>query len=441
MDAIGEQHWLNQLGDWLYQMVEAGATHDDGRKALAGGALLRRMAPHSILRPLRTALLATVLLATPADALAGDGRIVFTSNRDNNVDIYTMDGDGSDVRRLTTHADWDMEPAWSPDGTRIAFQSRRDRTDKRIASSELYVMQADGSGQTRLTQKVNPWDFSDQPVWAPSGASLLYRSNNGVGGNLWTIGADGTGAAQFTHHGELANLGNPDFSPDGSRIAFSSNHDTNNPMEWDLYVMDADGTDVVRLTDTPGVTEGTPVWSPDGTEIAYTTDVTMQGSTIDVMRPDGTGRRRVTSGHQDGSPAWSPDGRRLAFARLDELITSDILVVDADGGTPRFVTHEKDYDWSAHPDWIAGGDELGPLKARVKRAGVVVSFTIAAPADVTLALERCAKRTCKRIAKDTFVAAAGKQNRPLKAGALKRGRYRVRAITYSDGRATSFRVR
>jgi hypothetical protein len=199
---------------------------------------------------------------------------------------------------------------------------------------------------------------------------------------------------------------------------------------------------VVRLTNTPGVTEGGPAWSPDGTEIAYATDITMQGSTIDVMRPDGTGRRRVTSGHRDGSPAWSPDGRRLAFTRLDELMTSDILVVDADGGTPRFLTHEKDYDWSAHPDWIAGGDELGRLKTRVKRTGVLVSFTIAAPAAVTLELQRCGRRACKRIAKDTFAAAAGKHARTLaKSVALKAGRYRVSASTHADERATTFRVK
>ena len=81
------------------------------------------------------------------------------------------------------------------------------------------------------------------------------------------------------------------------------------------------------------------------------------------------------------------------------------------------------------------------MKARVKRAGVVVSFSIAAPAEVTLALERCVKRACKRIAKDRFVAAAGKQTRTLKAVRLKRGRYRVRALTHSDGRATSLRVK
>jgi Tol biopolymer transport system component len=400
------------------------------------------MTGHSILAPLATALLATALLALPTGALAADGRIVFNASRGNNVDIYTMDGDGSDVRRLTTDANWDTEPAWSPDGTRIAFQSRRDGIDKRIASSELYVMQADGSGQTRLTQKVDTWDFSDDPVWARSGASLLYRSSNGEGGNLWTIGADGSGAAQFTHWGENANVGTPDYSPDGSRIAFSSNHDSGNSMEFDLYVMDADGTDVVRLTATPGVTEGDPEWSPDGTEIAYVTDITMQGSTIDVMRPDGTGKRRVTSGHRDGWPAWSPDGRRLAFARLDELNTSDIFVVDADGGAPRRLTHEKDYDWSSYPDWIAGGDELGRLKTRVTRAGVAVSFSIAAPAQVTLALQRCGKRACKRVAKVTFAAAAGEQIRTLeKPGGLKPGRYRISASTHSDGRSTRFRVR
>jgi TolB protein len=402
---------------------------------------MRCMAQHSI-KPLGTALLAALLLSVPAEAGAADGRIVFDSSRGNNVDIYTMDGDGSDVRRVTTDAEWDMEPAWSPDGKRIAFQSRRDTPKSPFASRELYVMAADGSGQTRLTQKVETTDFSDHPVWAPSGLSLLYRSSNGEGGNLWTIGADGGGAAQFTDYGEQANLGTPAYSPDGSRIAFASNHDTKNPMEWDLYVMDADGTDVVRLTATPGATESDPDWSPDGTEIAYSTDVTLQGSTIDVMRPDGTGRRTVTSGHRDGSPSWSPDGRRLAFTRLDERITGDIFVVDAVGGAPRRLTHGTDYDWSAHPDWIAGGDELGRLKTRVKRTGVAVTFTIAAPADVTLELQRCGKRACKRIAKDAFAAAAGKHARTLAKGvALKPGRYRVSASTYADERTTTFRVK
>ncbi|MDP6716585.1 MAG: hypothetical protein QF368_18440, partial [SAR202 cluster bacterium] len=163
-----------------------------------------------------------------------DERIVFTSDRDGNKEIYTMNLDGSGVSRNTDHGAADGSPSLSPDGKRIAFVSNRDD------DYEIYVMSDDGSGQTRLTD-------------SPS--------------------IDGS----------------PSWSPDGSRIAFTSLRDGN----WEIYVMNADGSDPLNLTDNPAV-DLHPSWSPDGVSIAFSSDRDGSGE-IYTMTPDGTDQTRLTN--------------------------------------------------------------------------------------------------------------------------------------------------
>ena len=228
--------------------------------------------------------IATSMPTTPATA----GKIVFVSDRDGNFEIYVMDADGSNQTRLTNNSDVDKHPKWSPDGSRIAFESVRD------GNPEIYVMDADGSNQTRLT---NDSIESTDPAW----------------------------------------------SPDGSRIAFGSCRDRND----EIYVMDADGSNQTRLTNNSGIDRG-PAWSPDDSRIAFWSD--RDGSSdIYVMDADGSNQTRYTDPSVEGwFTNWSPDGSRIVF-ESDQDGNFEIYVMDADGSNWTRLTDNPAGDWPG--DW------------------------------------------------------------------------------------------
>lgn len=154
-----------------------------------------------------------------------------------------MNADGSNVVRLTDYPDRDFDPAWSPDGSQIAFASRRD------GNHDLYVMNTDGSNVVRLTDGPGI-DLS--PDWSPDGSRIAFEDGDS---NISVINVDGSDLVQLTD--DPAPEGYPAWSPDGSLIAFTSNRDG----DQDIYVMNADGTNVVQLTDDPAE-DGRPDWEP-----------------------------------------------------------------------------------------------------------------------------------------------------------------------------------
>ena len=166
-----------------------------------------------------------VIIVEPRTALAQSpgGRIAFTSDRDGNWDIYTMNANGSGVTRLTHNSDSDGSPSWSPDGRRIAFRSRRDGDD-----SEIYTMNADGSGVARLTHNS---DYDGSPSWSPDGRRIAFTSRmDGDKLDIYTMNADGSGVARLTHNSDF-DL-SPSWSPDGRRIAFISDRDGD---DYEIY--------------------------------------------------------------------------------------------------------------------------------------------------------------------------------------------------------------
>jgi TolB protein len=193
-------------------------------------------------------------------------------------EIYVMDAAGSNERRLTINMEQDGHPAWSPDGSRIAFAGARS------GSANIYVMNADGTGQRQVTALSN-WNY--QPAWSPDGSRIAFaRAFSGADG-VYIVNADGTGSVTrlSPSFGEW-----PAWSPNGSRVAYS---------DIGIVVIDVDGTGAVHLTD--GSFDWMPTWSSDGTRIAFARGY----DEVYVVNADGSGLVNLTNHEfQDYDPAW-----------------------------------------------------------------------------------------------------------------------------------------
>jgi TolB protein len=207
--------------------------------------------------------------------------------------LYTMDADGSEQQKvIDANCIRCRAPAWSPDGTRIAFQQQVD------GNMDIYVVNTDGTGLTRVT--LDP-AVDVQPAWSPDGRLLAFKSRRHRHGDIFAIHPDGTGIAPVTT--SRGNDFGPDWSPDGSRIAFASRR----VGATDLYVVNADGTDARRLTNTLNADEDFPAWSPDGHWIAF--DNGRRHEAISLMRADGSDRHSVITGKGDpAGPDWQAIG-------------------------------------------------------------------------------------------------------------------------------------
>jgi len=277
------------------------------------------------------------------------GRIAFTSDHpDGNSEIWVMDADGTGQRRLTVGPGWanNESPDWSPDGSKIAFDSDRD------GHRQIYVMNADGTGQTNLS---NSPAYDESPSWSPDGAEITFQSNRDGNWEIYVMNADGTGQANLTNNAadDLA----PDWSRDGSKIAFYSDRQPSGygMHVLGIYVMNADGTAPTHVGGVYG-----PAWSPDGSKIAFWQNwicgwPTLFGSTvcsgIFTINADGTGEHQLTSAGSsgEGGPAWSPGGSKIVF-HSDRDGYSDIYVVSADGTTTWRLTYST-WGWNMMPDW------------------------------------------------------------------------------------------
>ena len=278
---------------------------------------------------------------------APDGqRIAFASNRDANAEVYVMEADGTEQTNLTQSDDTDgWNLVWSPDGQRIAFTSERD------GNTEVYVMEADGTNPTNLTQSAGD-DWT--PVWSPDGQRITFASNRDGNTEVYVMEADGTNPTNLTQN--AGDDWTPVWSPDGQRITFVSNRDGNT----EVYVMEADGTNPTNLTQSAG-DDWTPVWAPDGQRITFVSN--RDGNTeVYVMEADGTNPTRLTY-HFSGewSPVWSPDGQRIAFLSNRDGNT-EVYVMEADGTEQTNLTQSAGDDWS--PVWSPDGQRIAFLSNR-----------------------------------------------------------------------------
>ena len=316
-----------------------------------------------------TAALATVLLllATPSRpagaAFPGEnGKIVFVRGADNNSEIYVMDGDGSGQTRLTNNLANDTLPAFSSDGRHVAFTSRRDSVGSQV-NDEIYVMDAadgdgDGNGDN-LTRITNSLVNEFQPAFSPDGERIAFTSNRTGNNEVYVMNADGTNQIRLTNN--AARDARPAFAPDGERIAFTSNRTGND----EIYVMaaadsdgDGNGENPVRLTNNP-TADTFANFSPDGKEVVFTSRRDLNDE-LYVVSSDGTGTptRLTDNPAVDEFPAFSPDGKQLVFDSIRDG-NLEIYVMSLDGsGTSARLTNNLVSD--SKPDWGPLPDTMPP---------------------------------------------------------------------------------
>ena len=324
------------------------------------------LTPSKFARIFTLTMIAAAACCLETNAQTNPGKIVFY--RELTWQLLAINGDGTGQTALTSGGDLrDSNPVFSPDGTKIAF-------DRNISGTpNVFVINSDGTHPVAIISAgpAPSVSFSSDPTWSPDGSKLAFVGDlNGVRRReIFVVNADGSGLAQLTTNVQLGSDSfgpiysldlNPSWSPDGSRIAFSS--DRNGQSNAEIYVMNVDGTNQLRLTNN-STYDQYPAWSPDSQKIAFYSGF---GNGINMM--DRNGNNTVNITHDGFNPAWSPDGTKLAFNRYDPSTSKfQIFTINIDGTNAAKVTNNA-FD-SLAPAWAPASS---PPIATAKISGHVL---------------------------------------------------------------------
>ena len=261
----------------------------------------------------------------PSLSGSGSGVLAYTSMQNSNVQIYLINADGSKPTQLTAGGQGGVEPSWSPDGKQLIFQN-----------NGLWILDITSGVVSSLptpTTMENRWGV--KPAWSPDGEWITFNNENGTLGDIYLIKPDGTELLRLTYTNDISRDGNLVWSPDSNAIAFSAEREGN----IEIYVLNVaealesiDGDNQVQLTQTmnvSGMENLVSSWSPDGSKIVFSSNRD-GNSEIYVMDSDGNNVVRLTDNPaSDKEPAWSPDGNRIAFS-TDRNGSFDIYVMSVE---------------------------------------------------------------------------------------------------------------
>jgi Tol biopolymer transport system component len=282
----------------------------------------------SALRIVLVALLVAPVLTVQTGANAAwpgrNGKILFTSARDGDYDIYVMSPSGGSVVNLSQNDTFNEQfSAFSPNGKKVAFTTDRD------GNNEIYVMNANGTNPQRLT---NDPGTDATPQWSPNGKKIAFTSDRDGDFEIYTMNSSGGNLQQLTNNaapdpdtGPLDAF--PAYSPNGKKILFTSNRDGNS----EIYTMRPNGLTQANITNN-SAEDQIASWSPDGKRIAFDSDRDTDRE-IFTMNPNGSGVTQITNNTvTDAFPQWSPQGDKITFtSSRDNTTSADIYVMNANG--------------------------------------------------------------------------------------------------------------
>jgi len=251
-------------------------------------------------------------------------QIAFSSNVRGKKEIYTIDQDGANLRRITNHHSLSIAPSWSPDGEKIAY------TSYRLNNPDLYITGRDGKGRKAVS---NIRGLNDAPSWSPDGEKIAYVLSKNDNPDIYLLYKDGTKKRITFFRGIDTS---PAWSPDGSKLAYTSNR-SGTPQIYLLDVSRGDRGRVKRVSFGSGQNDDA-AWSPDGRFLAYTS---LRRGHFEIVVEDLANNMNLqlttTPRGSSEHPAWSPDGRFITFSSTREG-TAQIYIMRSDGSALRRVT-------------------------------------------------------------------------------------------------------